>query len=406
MERNAIREILLTLLRAEPITGITLEQWQSVMMLAEQHQVAPLLYRRIKSLGLDVPGPIWQSLRETYLINSNRNLFIYRKLAPVLEAFQQANTLVIPLKGVYLAEHVYGNVAVRPMNDIDLLVHKSDLAQVETILEGLNYRRTHQVTDTLKEAHHFGYKHVEHGIFIEVHWNLVNDDFGVHVDIDALMDRSRAALTAKVPVREMLPEDQVLHLCIHTAMHRFEIGVRAMCDLAETVRHYQTTIDWECLRQRARQWGVEHCAYLNLRLAKELLNAPVSENWLNTLQPDDFDPGYLALAQEYLFAYIEETSYALPQMSQFVRIWMTRNLVRRMVMFWQGVFLPPKVLAMRYSTSPNSWRILLYYPIRIRDLWRKHSRVSWDLTRGNQQMLSWAQQQDQINKLQEWLLSA
>ncbi len=64
---------------------------------------------------------------------------LYRELAQVVRACNDAGVPVILLKGAHLAEAVYGNIALRPMVDVDLLVKQADLMRVHDILIGQGY---------------------------------------------------------------------------------------------------------------------------------------------------------------------------------------------------------------------------------------------------------------------------
>ena len=59
---------------------------------------------------------------QVYLASAHRNLRLFGELRQILRAFNAAGLSVIPLKGACLAEMIYGNIALRPMVDVDLLL--------------------------------------------------------------------------------------------------------------------------------------------------------------------------------------------------------------------------------------------------------------------------------------------
>ena len=79
--------------------------------------------------------------------------------------------------------------------------------------------------------------------------------------------------------------------------HRLDSGLLPLCDIAETARHYQGIIDWKTAERRAVQWRAKKCAYLSLRLAKDLLAAELPDEVLGALEPDDLEPRFLAWAR-------------------------------------------------------------------------------------------------------------
>ncbi len=202
----------------------------------------------------------------------------------------------------------------------------------------------------------------------------------------------------------MTPEDLLLHLCVHTSVHAFKYGLSAMCDLDGAIRQFQESIDWECLRQRAYAWNADRCVYINMRLARELLHAPVPEEWLNTLLPTDFHPNYLAIAHQLLFAGGQITDVKVPSWPRLVKFWKAGSLTEKIALMWKRLFLSRQGMALIYHVPPGSLRILLYYPVRFLDLLKENSRLGWLLLRGDKQKLSQADQQEQVNSMISWLL--
>ena len=406
MTEDVDRAALLALLRAEAAMDALPETWESVAHLAQQHRLEPLLYRQLKTLGLtqQAPADVVQALHSAYLRTAYRNLRLYREVRDLFQRLNAANVEGILLKGAYLADRVYGNIAVRPMSDVDVLVQKNDLSRVSSIMREAGYRRINHLHQTTNETHHFGWKNHASDLYIEIHWDLIDAAYGIHVDIGELWGRSHPAIVADIPVREMSPEDQILHLCVHASTHVFGIGLLSQCDLAETLVHSQQTIDWESVRQRARLWNAQRCAYLNLCLVKELLNSPIPEELLESLRPADFDPRFLTLAQAHLFASQEEIEDALPQSRNFARFWAEETAARKLMLFWRNILPPRQAMATMYPAPPGSLRILFYYPVRLMDLLRKQGHVAWLLFRGDPQMRLRAEQQRRVNALRDWLL--
>lgn len=101
---------------------------------------------------VDAPAPSWINsydrhigrvylfLEEEYKNNRARNLLIINELTVILEAANRAGIEVIPLTGVLLALAVYPDPALRPMADIDFLVHPEDQTRIGNIMANLGYQ--------------------------------------------------------------------------------------------------------------------------------------------------------------------------------------------------------------------------------------------------------------------------
>jgi len=142
MDRSRTEERLLSLLRTEPrgsgvveVGEMSRTDWEDLLRTSALHGVTPLLYHRLTTFhtGIPIPAEVVRELRCSYLRNAGRNMHLYHELGKVLGRLRQADIPVIALKGAHLAEAVYGNIALRPMNDVDLLVQTEDgLVTVQT----------------------------------------------------------------------------------------------------------------------------------------------------------------------------------------------------------------------------------------------------------------------------------
>ena len=310
MDQHRTNELLLYCLRmdSDETKGARLEElstsdWEAIIQESVRHGVTPLLYHRLRTFhrGTPILTNVVQRLRQSYLQSASRNMRLYHKLGKVLEILRHGNIPVIVLKGAHLAELVYGNIALRPMGDVDLLVHKADLLRVEATLLGINATPLDYYRLIGKDNHHFGYVLQDCGLHVEVHWNFLPSMYPFNIDIDGQWERSRPAIIAGVEVSILCPEDLVLYLCLHASNHLFEIGLKPLCDIFETIQHYGTEIDWKQVKLRCQQWGIEKCVYLTLKLARDFLGTALPDDLLKAIQPTDFDERFMTLAKEQIF---------------------------------------------------------------------------------------------------------
>ncbi len=73
--------------------------------------------------------------RQQYQFVLAKNTRLFHALGEILIAFNKNSIQTLVLKGPFLAEHVYGNIGLRPMSDLDILIHQSDSTSVQVILE-------------------------------------------------------------------------------------------------------------------------------------------------------------------------------------------------------------------------------------------------------------------------------
>jgi hypothetical protein len=83
------------------------------------------LYCNLRDLGIpSVPEAVQAELRGLYLANVLRNELLAEELARLLSSLGEAARRVVPLKGVALAQSLYGDVAARVCVDIEFQVSR------------------------------------------------------------------------------------------------------------------------------------------------------------------------------------------------------------------------------------------------------------------------------------------
>ena len=396
---------LLALLRGEPTAVADPARWQEVLQAARQHGVAPLLFARLRKAGLasTLPVDLLASLHGEYLRAAASGLRRSRVVGGVLERLRCAGISAIPLKGAYLARHVYANLALRPMCDLDLLVRESDLERAGEALAAAGYTPKEHERAAFAGGAHLTWARAAGGLPVELHWTLIPADQGVRIDVEGLWERAQPCDIDGVTVLALSPEDLVLHLCLHLAGHRFATGLRPLCDIAETARHFLPVLDWQGLGQRALGWGVGRCAHTALTLAADLLGAPVPDRVLAAIGAGGADPQKLELAEDAVLAAGRGGGEALPGSSRVVRLLLEGGAASRLVLLWRTLVPSRARMAVIYPVPADSWRVLAYYPVRWKELVQRHGPVVWGIVRGDSLMRGRAARQDRLNELGVWL---
>jgi hypothetical protein len=64
------------------------------------------------------------------------------------------------------------------------------------------------------------------------------------------------------------------------------------------------------------------------------------------------------------------------------------RIADKLAALYEALFPSRAAMALMYHAPATSWRILSYYPVRIKDLWMRYSRVMWQLLSGDKQLSS------------------
>jgi hypothetical protein len=389
--------------------GPATTDWNEVVDAAVREHVAPLLFKRLKDNDVRnlVPFDAWERLRRAFFTSGDRNARLFRELGAVLLRLRDSGIRVIVLKGAYLAEAVYGDVALRPMVDCDLLVRQTDLAGAETALlaMGAVHPTGRNRTTPARPARA---SHVEpvrgetkhdlplfiHDLAVELHWTTVTPTGPVEVDAAGLWNRARPANVAGVEVLALSPEDLLLHLCLHFCYQHRLTGLRFLCDIAETIHRFCGELDWTQVAGRAREWGATRHVGLALRLARTMLGAEVPDDVLARLVPEGIDQSILEAATESVI-----TRTLFHEMMPLPDMFGVRSIGGLEKLFWRRVFLSPEEMAAKYPASQGSKRFYLYYALRLRD----GLRAIGSLARRRARLVPRSRARQRYAELNDWL---
>lgn len=201
------------------------QNWEELVSAAASHGVAQVVFDALRNASVSVPVDVAKRATKLAAVQSLENELSLRALRRCLEALDAAQVEVVVLKGPLLAERLYGSALARPCLDIDLLVAERDLARATEALASVGYRAgdARQVKHELASHHHVLLFHDVYPI-LELHF-LAYEGFGAKVPAAPLIARAAAWECKHIgpfSARVLAPEDEVVHLAIHGAGHRFE----------------------------------------------------------------------------------------------------------------------------------------------------------------------------------------
>lgn len=233
--------------------------WPSIYKAAHETDLAPLIHNHLKNHPNDftLPDPLRASLRKEYLETTARNILFQDELVHFLKAFSKEGIDVIVLKGAALMNEIYPKIGLRPMGDLDLLIHREDLDAAEKIADSLGYDP--DTAEDLTEDYSRRFRNEmtfirrgPHPIRIEFHWQLLN--FGDEkCSLADVWECSRKQSFDGAIAHTLSPEHQIVYLCEHLAYHHCLQGPLRYCDIAESIKHHESDMDWEKLISLARK---------------------------------------------------------------------------------------------------------------------------------------------------------
>jgi hypothetical protein len=261
----------------------------------DAERIGPLLHQVARGRGI-LPPAVQEGVRARYRWTGVQTMVLLRELGNCLERLAAARVPVIVLKGAALTEAVYRNVALRPMSDVDLLVHQRDLPAARRVLEEMGYAVARAETHPGVLAEHENemafHKEGVIATSFDVHWSLFDSPYYQrHIAIDWFWQSAESVEIAGARAQMLGPEALIIHLCGHLALHHASSGLLWWQDIAEVLAVYERRIDWTELLARTRQFGLVLSVRTVLtRLAVDW-GAPVPAAALRELRASQPSPG-------------------------------------------------------------------------------------------------------------------
>lgn len=172
-------------LRREPAAGEQIGalvrsglDWQLLQHLASRHRLESRLYAALDShAAAGVPRPVFLEMWRRHELNARRNARLATEMLRVVRRIENAGVPVLPYKGPVLAEQLYGDVALREFEDLDLLVPVSEAGKVVALLQADRYESADRLPPNAEEAlyrsrtqYHRAFVNRDTGDKLELHW--------------------------------------------------------------------------------------------------------------------------------------------------------------------------------------------------------------------------------------------
>lgn len=268
----------------------------------------PLLHTVIAGSGSKVPDSVRQALGNSYRHAAQAAGTAYAQLADVLRALHAHGVSVVLLKGAALARFTYGDAALRPFADLDLLVRSDQVEAAHQALRSAGYAIVGEAPSPTDLAWRHARAYFDPAgsqggrgpegagaraaarIPVDLHWRLAGYPLMLETEPNLF------ALAVPVAIecdRALIPSStaMLVALAIHFTRDVWygKPRMRYVRDVAEVVRRH--AIDWESLREAVRRVPlVRTPVFLVLSAAKSLLGASISDEMLGTLWPRAHGP--------------------------------------------------------------------------------------------------------------------
>ena len=251
--------------------------WDKLIALAEHHGVRPMLRQSLKAVSwYFVPQSTQFELEQFYRSQVHRNLFFSGELLRLLGELQKNHIQVAVFKGVVLAEMIYGDISLRELSDLDIIVREADVPRAEDILAAEGYRADFPDRDLrsafLRYQGQYAFRNKQTGMSVDLHWSLSSKGEVFPIRPEEIWSRLGHVMLCGRMVPTLAHDDLALYLAAHGTKEGWRY-LKWVCDFGEFLRKYQN-LNWETMLDRAEQSHTSRPLQLAVILASRLLDAP------------------------------------------------------------------------------------------------------------------------------------
>lgn len=283
---------LAALLRgAPPIPTWSASQWDALISLADELRLAPLLEHTLRAQSVHLPTESRVRLHRAARKGALARICAERTLAEIQVALGQQDIRFIVLKGLALGYTLYPTPDCRPMSDVDLVIDAANRVRATTALCAEGWKGVEDDHEEISSE--LEMRKADPGLLpIELHWELMHFEWFSQSaqfrteDIWAEAGPCRCGQTAFLMLS---PEDALIYLCLHLAIHHAFEEMWLLMDLDRLIRASNLpdglTLDWDRVTRRARTGQVANAVYFTLAYAQRLLDTPAPAYVMAQLRP-------------------------------------------------------------------------------------------------------------------------
>lgn len=257
--------------------------WDVLVESTSFHRIGPQMVSLLGIIpGAGVPSPVTDKLKDAVQDNLVRQLRYVSEFFRIRDWLSEAGITVVPFKGFWLGEAMYGNLAARLSSDIDLFISYNDLGKVREIMTDKGYTG-HASLEELTEDYirddlaEYNFDRNEGGVclaHVEFHWRSSMSFYRMGITLEDLGSQVMPGVLQGRDIEVFSPAANLLLVVMHHGGKECYIQLRQVLDIAHIIRRHPD-LDWEWLIPQAERFHVAGLLFLGVRLAHELTGVEV-----------------------------------------------------------------------------------------------------------------------------------
>jgi hypothetical protein len=265
--------------------------WQRFLNLVQHHRLVPLVTHTLHASLAEPLSPeckaVLAELQRDSAHSAHRALRSLVELRRVVQEFHANGIAVRVLKGLPLAQSVFGDLSLRSPGDIDLLIDESSILPADGVLRSFGYRGLLQMERfspkrlTFYRSHwkDLAYQNPASGFEVDLHWRCFRNSAMPGAGLCAACDEDGVCFGG-FRVDTLPRMEDLLYLCVHGTLDGW-LYFRSLADVAAQVRT-MTEPELDSLAVLAADHGVLPELTATLILVRRYLSM---DHWSERLLP-------------------------------------------------------------------------------------------------------------------------
>jgi hypothetical protein len=269
--------------------------WQRFLLLAQHHRLVPQVAHALQVCQMDSSSAeaqvVFGELRRLSAVNAHQALRSLAELRRVVTELEKHKVPVRVLKGLPLAQSVFGDLSLRACGDLDLLIDEAGILEADRILRGFGYRGLFQVERFTPKRLSFyrshwkdlAYENPATGLEVDLHWRCFRNREMPGNGLCATAEQESVCFGG-FQVETLPRMESLLYLCVHGTLDGW-LYFKSLVDVAAQVRD-MTELELDALATLAAGYGVLPELTAALTLVRRYLSM---DQWSALLLPQS-DP--------------------------------------------------------------------------------------------------------------------
>lgn len=224
--------------------------WERLILLSERHRLLPMLYKNIPTESINLPFEIPSILKEKFIIQTQHVLQLATEGIRISNILNREGIQSILLKGPFLSQQIYGDDALRPSRDIDILILPISIERVNEILNTEGYKRIYPDFELSKKQkifyqrykNQYAYRNPHNGCLIEIHWRLFSQKSLFPTPTEQVFAERQEFNMAGSPIHVLSKKHCFEYLCLHGSLHQW-FRLLWLRDIAQFLENKEGNLD-------------------------------------------------------------------------------------------------------------------------------------------------------------------